>query len=319
MSKILITGGAGYIGSVLVPELLSKGHHITVYDSMVFGANHLIPYLKNDNFYLKKGDILDRTHLSSVLSEGFDHIIHLAALVFSEDKLKPQVLNTNYQGTKNLVDLIPETTNLLFLSTCSVYGCQPGSVLKEESPSIPTNTYAESKLLSEKYIQEKLKKFIIFRAATVFGCSPRMRFDLVVNDLTLAAFALHNLVIGNPDSHRPGIHIRTLTNLLQQVVDQDATSPTPINVGTVNYAKSELVDILRQKIPGLNVSQHKKDFDSRDYSVSFDKMNSLFDSEAIPLDYGIDEILGSLKLEIFKKPFSPIYQNLRTYEEIYRR
>ena len=182
MKKVLITGGAGYIGTVLTELLLSKGYKVTIYDRLMYDGSILIPYFSNPNFKFVKGDILDKESLNKVMKEN-DIVIHLAAIVgyLACDRNKILTNQVNVDGTKNIIDLIGKDQYLLFGSTGSNYGKVEG-ICKEDTPLNPSTLYGVTKTRSEDIVMGR-DNSTAFRFATAFGVSPRLRMDLLVNDL----------------------------------------------------------------------------------------------------------------------------------------
>ena len=175
--EVLITGGAGYIGTTLIPELLVKGYNVTVYDSLSYEGDILIPYFANPNFKFIKGDILEKNKLQKAV-EGKDVVIHLAALVgyAACEKNHNMTQLVNCDATDSLVDMLTPDQLLLFGSTGSNYGKVPNGVCTEETPLNPTSLYAETKTYAEKKAMSH-GNTIAYRFATAFGSSPRLRLD----------------------------------------------------------------------------------------------------------------------------------------------
>ena len=208
--EVLITGGAGYIGTTLIPELLVKGYNVTVYDSLSYEGDILIPYFANPNFKFIKGDILEKNKLQKAV-EGKDVVIHLAALVgyAACEKNHNMTQLVNCDATDSLVDMLTPDQLLLFGSTGSNYGKVPNGVCTEETPLNPTSLYAETKTYAEKKAMSH-GNTIAYRFATAFGSSPRLRLDLLINELTYLAVTQGYIMIYQPEFMRTFIHVRDL-------------------------------------------------------------------------------------------------------------
>ena len=208
--EVLITGGAGYIGTTLIPELLVKGYNVTVYDSLSYEGDILIPYFANPNFKFIKGDILEKDKLQKAV-EGKDVIIHLAALVgyAACERNHNMTQLVNCDATDSLVEMLTPDQLLLFGSTGSNYGKVTNGICTEETPLNPTSLYAETKT----YAEEKAMSHgntIAYRFATAFGSSPRLRLDLLINELTYLAVTQGYIMIYQPEFMRTFIHVRDL-------------------------------------------------------------------------------------------------------------
>jgi nucleoside-diphosphate-sugar epimerase len=181
--NILVTGGAGYIGTTLLPILLDSKHNITVYDNLMFGGDQLIPFFKNNNFSFVKGDILDNSLLSEHMKDK-DVIIHLAAIVgYPACRKDPELAKrVNIDGTKNIISSLTSDQLVIYSSTGSNYG-KVDDVCTEDTPLNPLSLYGQTKTMAEHLLLET-KQSIVYRFATAFGPSPRLRLDLLINDFT---------------------------------------------------------------------------------------------------------------------------------------
>ena len=329
--KILITGGAGYIGCKLVKKLLDEDFEVTVLDSLVFGGESLLSFYDNPRFKLVKGSILDRKKVKEALI-GCDGVIHLAALVFIGDgKLSKFIDGVNYGGTKIVVEESINTgiKNFLFTSTCSNYG-KTSDIVDEDSTLNPTNAYAVSKVKAEKYllsteVKDQLNPLIL-RLSTVFGLSPRMRFDLTVNDLCNQAVMNKKLDIFNPTAWRPGIHIDDVTDLILKCCNiwkcnciDGFRNNNVFNVGgdNLNYQKTQLCSLIKEKVPNLEVTEVEGS-DVRDYRVSFERIKKfLAFTPRHSLKDGIYQIIEALEKGVFLHPGDILYDNLKTFQVYY--
>jgi nucleoside-diphosphate-sugar epimerase len=185
--NILITGGAGYIGTMLTQKLLKKNFRVKVLDSLRFNGESMIPFFSYPNFEFIKGDVRVKEDVEKAL-KNIDAVIHLAAIVgFPACRKDPELsYDINVNGTKNLVNCVKGKYPIFFASTNSVYGKMTDKICTEETALHPLSEYGEQKKLAEKIIK-KNKKFVIYRFATAFGVSPRMRLDLMPNDFVYRA------------------------------------------------------------------------------------------------------------------------------------
>ena len=302
MKKILITGGAGYVGTTLIPLLLEREYEVTVIDSLIFNnGDRLIPFLSDKNFSFVKGDVRNLDLLKSLVQDK-EIIIHLAAYVgFPICRLKgeSESYSVNTQATQDLVDMLEDDQYLLFGSTGSNYGEVIG-LCTEETPLNPLSIYGKSKREAEKIVMSR-ENSTAFRFATAFGISPRMRLDLLVNDLTYKAVTEGYAVIYESHFLRTFIHVRDLAKSFVFAIDNHERMKSNVyNVGSnkMNHTKREVCELVNEEIPEafFHHASIKEDPDKRNYKVSYDKINSLgFDVE-VDLKTGIKEIKDSVQL-----------------------
>lgn len=302
MKKILVTGGAGYVGTTLVPMLLEKGHDVTVIDNLMFmNGDRMIPFINNKKFHFVKGDVRD-LKLMKGLVEGKDVVIHLAAYVgFPICRLKGQKesYSLNTEATDKLVKMMTDEQYLLFGSTGSNYGEVIG-LCTEETPLNPLSIYGKTKTEAEQIVMSRSNS-TAFRFATAFGISPRMRLDLLVNDLTYKAITEGYAVIYESHFLRTFIHIRDLArSFVFAIENQEKMVGEVYNVGsnTMNYTKREVCEMINEEIPEafFHHASIKEDPDKRNYQVSYDKINSLGFEVEVDLKTGIREIKDSVQL-----------------------
>ena len=296
MKKILITGGAGYVGTTLIPLLLARGYEVTVIDSLIFNnGDRLVPFMANSNFKFVKGDIRDLPLLSELI-KGKDVIIHLAAYVgvpICRLKGERESFDVNTHATQHLVNLLEDEQYLLFGSTGSNYGEVIG-ICTEETPLNPLSIYGKTKTEAERIVMSR-ENSTAFRFATAFGISPRMRLDLLVNDLTYKAMTEGYAVIYESHFLRTFIHVRDLARSFIFAIDnQEAMKSNVYNVGSniMNYTKREVCEIINKLVPEayFHHANIKEDADKRNYQVSYDKINSLGFEVETDLETGIEEI-----------------------------
>ncbi len=297
MERILITGGAGYIGSVLTPLLLKKKYKVTVVDNLLYSQNSLNDCCKYNNFDFVKGDIQNINLIKSLLN-NHDIIIPLAALVGAplcsqNPKLTKQI---NYDATKSLINCTSKNQIVIFPNTNSGYGIKKGDVYcDEKSPLNPISAYGKYKVNIEKLLLKK-NNSICFRLATVFGVSPRMRTDLLVNDFVLRALQDRYLVLFEENFRRNFIHVRDVANTFLFAINNfDIMKKNTFNVGlsSANLTKKELALKIKKILPETYIHYSKigKDPDKRDYLVSNMKLEKLGWKTHYSLDSGIRELI----------------------------
>lgn len=295
--NILITGGAGYLGSVMVPELLKLGHKVTVLDSFIFGQNSLADVCFMDNFSVVRGDARD-INLLKKLTKDVDIVIPLAALVGAPLCNRDQIgtVTINRDAIKTLSDVLSKEQRILMPVTNSGYGIgQDGVYCTEETPLNPISTYGKTKVEAEEIILQR-ENSISFRLATVFGMSPRMRLDLLVNDFTYRAVKDGFIVVFEGHFKRNYIHIRDVARAFIHGIDNfDTMKGEAYNVGLsdANLSKIELCEKIKEHVPNFTIMEAEigKDPDQRNYIVSNDKIEATGFKPQCSLDMGIKELI----------------------------
>jgi len=302
MKRILITGGAGYIGTTLIPMLLERDCEITVLDNLMFdNGDKLLPFIVKENFTFIKGDIRDANLLEEVTKDK-DIIIHLAAYVgFPLCRLKgeKESHDVNTKATQGLVDCLSDEQYLLFGSTGSNYGEVVG-LCTEETPLNPLSIYGRTKTEAERAVMSRVNS-TAFRFATAFGSSPRMRLDLLVNDLTHKAMTEGYAVIYESHFLRTFIHVRDIARSFIFAIDnQEKMASNVYNVGsnTMNYTKKRVCEIIKEKVSDayFHYADIKEDVDKRNYQVCYKKINSLGYEVTNTLEEGVEELKLSIPL-----------------------
>lgn len=309
--NIVISGGGGFLGSVLVGELLNLGHKVTVIDNLMYKQDSLLQYCYNSNFNFVYGDVRDDVLLYT-LADRADCIIALAAIVGMPacDKEPRLATEVNYQHVKFLTDHFPNKMHI-FPQTNSGYGTGQGtSFCTEESPLNPISHYGRTKCDAEKCILSV--NGISLRLATVFGVSTRPRLDLLVNHFTYEALDKGYLVLFEKDFKRNYIHVRDVANTFVFMIDNyEKCKGNVYNVGlsSANLSKYELALKIKEHISNLSiqVDEFGTDADKRNYIVSNDKIESLGWKPQYSLDDGIIELQQAYKM-LFRK--QQIYTNL---------
>lgn len=318
---LLITGGAGYIGSLLTYNLLAGGYRVRVFDNLMYGGESLLGAYHNPNFEFVKGDIRDRLEVEKAV-EGCEAVVHLAAIVgYPVCKANPDAaIMINRDATKQLVDICQNNTisRFIFASTYSNYGrSQDGKPVTEASPLFPQSLYAETKIDAEKYILSKSSNdfpAVILRFATVFGISPRTRFDLMVNQFAAEAVIKKKLVIYQPEFQRSFVHVQDVTRAIQLALKLpgERVVGEVFNVGgdSLNYTKGELASLVQKIIGDVQVKfiEAEYDGDMRSMSVSYNKIEQLGYRTTKAMDDGIIEVKNAIEQGIIADPFSPKYR-----------
>jgi len=315
--KLLITGGAGYIGSVISNLALQKGLQVRVIDKLWFNEQIPLIHLNNPNYEFVKGDICDEKLVDTVL-EGIDYIIHTAAVVGDPaSKLFPELTTKiNYEASVNLINAAEQKgiKGFLFFSTCSNYGHTNG-LATEASELKPLSLYASSKVDTERYLIDNTKNlnWVIGRLSTIYGSSPRMRFDLTVNDFTLNGWKKKYLDIFLPESFRPYIHTYDISNIALTLLENiDTVKNNVFNIGFEgeNYQKIEIANIVKKYIPDVTIDILKEGGDLRDYQVDFTKLHKFINvNQVFDVDKGVKEIYDMLNLGLIANPDAPVYYN----------
>ena len=323
----MVTGGAGYVGSGLLRELLSKNYKVTCIDNLMFGGESLLDIWHHSNFNFIKCDINDINSFDKIIVNGnFDAVIHLAAIVGDlACKLYSDLAKkTNRDSTRWLFDRCKEVgiSKFLFASTCSNYGKMndPESYVDENSKLAPVSLYAELKVEFEEYMLNEIEKIDNFiptslRFSTVYGVSPRMRFDLTVNEFTKDLAMGKELIIFGEKFWRPYCHVKDFANAFITVLEapKEKVAYNVFNVGDTseNYTKQMIVDKIMQKIKECSIEYVKKIEDPRDYRVNSDKIKKeLSFTITKTVQDGIDEIIDELNNKKFGETDDQKYYNI---------
>lgn len=295
--SILVTGGAGYLGSILVPDLLAAGHRVTVLDNFMYGQNTLAHVCSNPNFNVVRGDVRVESIVRPLIAKA-DIIIPLAALVgapiCSRDPVGAET--TNRDAVMMMLKILSKEQIVLMPTTNSAYGSgDKNNFCTEESPLNPISKYAIDKVEIEKALMQH-PNAISFRLATVFGMSPRMRIDLLVNDFTYRAVHDRFVVLFESSFKRNYIHIRDVSRVFQHGIDNfDKMKGQIYNVGLsdANLSKKELCERIQKYIPDFVFIDAPvgKDPDQRNYIVSNEKLEATGFKQAYSLDFGIQELI----------------------------
>lgn len=306
--KVLVTGGAGCVGTTLVGQLLKAGYKVRVVDNLMYGGMGLLSYFIDPNFELMIGDIRDKQVISKAL-KGMDAIIHLAAIVGYPacDKYPNEAQDINFKATKQLNDLRGKKQLFIFASTGSNYGHVESGLCNEDTPLAPLTIYGKTKTKAEEAII-KTDNVIIYRFATAFGLSPRLRLDLMINDFTFQALKTKHLVVYEKDYRRTFIHVRDMSSsLIFALENASKMVGEAYNVGdeSMNMTKEDVVKILLNKLDFVvNFTDSGKDPDQRNYAVDYSKIKKLGYKTGVSVEKGIDEIIRAFKAVSIKNPYS---------------
>jgi nucleoside-diphosphate-sugar epimerase len=310
--KVLITGGAGYVGSLLVPELMQQGHEVRVLDNLMYGQLSLLHCFIDGKFEFIRGDVRDKDAVRKA-AQGVDHIVHLAAIVGEPACRKDERLawEVNVQGTINVVECRRPSQGLICASTGSNYGAVDG-VCTEETPLNPLSTYGITKTEAETHVLRS-GNAIVYRFATGFGLSPRLRMDLMINDFAFQAVKNGSLIVYEKGFRRTFIHVRDMVRALVFAVENYDRLVGEVgdvfNVGneTMNYTKEQVALKIRDRVDfWLHFADVGSDPDKRDYDVSYDKIRSKGFEIEIGLEQGIHELIEGCRMVSLRNPFSNV-------------
>ena len=307
---ILITGGAGYIGTTLVPQLLALGHSVTVLDSLKFGGDALMPFFRNPKFSFIKGDVRNSELLRECVRKS-DVVVHLAAIVgypacAREPELAQQV---NVDATRELSKMVSNEQLVLFGSTGSNYGALVDGVCTEDSPLNPLSHYGATKTEAEKIIMNGTKA-VAYRFATAFGVSPRLRLDLLINDFVSKALNDKYIVVYESHFMRTFIHVHDIArSFVFAIQNQDKMVHNVYNVGNkrMNRSKGEICDLISSKVDYyLHKADYEADADKRNYVVSYDKIGSQGFDTTVSIEQGIDELVNAMQAVNFTNRYKNV-------------
>jgi nucleoside-diphosphate-sugar epimerase len=307
--KIVITGGAGYIGSMLIPILLGNGHQVHIVDNLFFNGQTLLPYFINPNFSFVNADVRNRTELKKEL-QGADVIIHLAALVGYPlcKKMPREAVEVNVDGARNVLDLAPKGARLMYASTGSNYGEVEG-ICTEETPLNPLSLYGRTKTEAEEMFLDA-DNSVSLRFATAFGIAPRLRLDLMINDFAWQAIHQRYLVVYEKHFRRTFIHVRDIARAIFHVIDPAICNGHKVfNVGheSLNYTKEDIVNLLLERLDFLvHFAEIGTDADKRDYEVDYSRIRSTGFITEVDIERGLNELVEALPLLPIKNPYSNV-------------
>jgi len=325
---VLITGGAGYIGSILTSELLRINYKVTVIDSLLFGGEAIVPFLHHPNFHFIKADVTEGRTVRDAIKHDWqkpDAVVHLAAIVgfpACQAVGKQVAWKYNVEATKMAFEQAADlgVKRFVFSSTYSNYGLsKDGKPVTEESPLNPQSLYAETKIASEEFLLSQKDAScapLLFRFATLYGISPRTRFDLIVNQFVLDAYTKRQLLIYQRGYSRSFVHVQDVMHgiVMGLEADEQKVRGQVFNLGTDNgnYTKDQIVNLVLKRIPETTVEYKDMSFggDMRDITVSFEKIKRVLGfNTTLDVDDGVREVLFALKTGLIKDPMNDRYRN----------
>jgi nucleoside-diphosphate-sugar epimerase len=307
--RILVTGGAGYLGSILVAQLIARGSKVRVLDALLFGDKSLDAVKSNPNCELVRGDVRDAAAVAAAM-KSCDAVVHLAAIVGDAACNENQQLaaEVNRAATRTLIEMAPGcgVRRFIFASSCSVYGASD-SFLDETAALNPLSIYARTKIDSEKLLlaagsHASAKDFsaTVLRFGTLFGLSPRMRFDLVVNLFAARAASGGRITVFNAEQWRPFVHVQDAARAVLACLDapSGAVSGQIFNAGSpaLNLQIRDVGEAIQRMIPGTAIDRIENNSDQRNYRVSFEKIQRALGFQCHrTLESGIAEICDTIR------------------------
>ena len=307
--KVLVTGGAGYVGSVVVRQLLAGGHQVHVVDNLMFGGETMLPLFINHNFGFSKVDICDRASLQAEM-DGVDAVVHLAALVGYPlcKKMPDRAVEVNVNGTRNVIETMPQDARLIYASTGSNYGEVTG-VCTEDTPLNPLSLYGRVKTEAEELCMSRSNS-IALRFATAYGLSPRPRLDLMINDFCWQAIHQRYLVVYEKHFRRTFIHVLDIARAIVHMLECfDSLEHNVFNVGheSLNFTKEDIVKLIKQRVDFLvYFAEFGKDEDRRDYEVDYSRIRSTGFEVSVDIEQGLSELINGLKLLEIRNPYGNV-------------
>lgn len=329
---VLVTGGAGYTGSLLVAELLREGYLVTVLDSLLYGGDALIPFLKFPGFHFVKSDVTEAGAVRLAQRRDWPRpsaILHLAALdgfPVCQAVGRDVAARFNMSATQRVFDQAEQLgiARFIFASSYSVYANDPDcNPVTEDSPLEPHSIFAETKILAETWLRENSANassaVLIFRPANTYGLSPRMRFDLLINQFVLEAFLRHELVIYQQAYSRSFIHVQDAVRGYMMALEapEGKVRSQVYNLGGErgNYTKDGIANLVLQRFPEVVVRYKDLTFggEQRDLVISYDKIQRELGFEALKtVDEGVEEVSGALRSRLIHNPHERRFHNAET-------
>ncbi len=330
-NHVLITGGAGYIGSYLTEKLLRLGYYVTVVDDLLYGGESLIAYLSNERFHFVKADVWEARSIRNAVRDDWPKpqaVIHLAAIAgFPACQSVGRLVAWRYnvEATQHVFEQANslDVERFIYLSSYSNYGfASNGNPVTEDMPLNPQSLYGETKVASERYLLSQANGSscapLVFRPATLYGLSPRPRFDLTVNQFILDAFSRRKLMIYQRGYLRSFVHIADAVRgiILGLQAPLETIRGRVYNIGTPdgNLTKDHVVNLILKRLPETQVNYKDITFggDMRDITVSFEKIQQeLGFSPHYSVDQGVREVLHALQQGLIREPSDPRYRNAR--------
>jgi nucleoside-diphosphate-sugar epimerase len=294
---ILVTGGAGYVGSHLTRKLLARGHRVRVLDNFVYGNHGLDEVSDNPNLELMSGDVSAERDLVRAV-KGARAVVALAAIVGDAacDLDPDRTMAINFESTRQTFAASRDAgvERIVFASSCSVYGANGSEFLHEDSHLNPVSLYARTRIMSEQILLNQSDvEVVILRLATVCGVSPRMRFDLMVNTMTACATAQGTIRVTGAKQWRPHVHVQDAAQAFLLAVEAPSTAERVFNVGSddQNFTVGDIAERVAQRVPATHIDYAPNGHDLRSYRVAFDRIRAVLGYEAErTVDDAINEV-----------------------------
>ena len=293
--KVLVTGGAGYLGSILSRKLLDKGYQVRAMDALWYGKESIQDCISNPNFELFADDMRNLTAVVKAMKD-VDAVIHLASIVgMPASSIEPRTSEEiNYLATKNIAELceLHGIDTYIFASTCSIYGAQPNKLITEKSTIAPLDYYAKSKFQSERAINWLNTGATILRFGTLFGLSPRMRFDLVINLFIAQALTDGKITVFGGEQYRPFLHVQDAAESLVFALEKNFEGI--YNVVSENLTILQAAERIK-KLSGCEIEISHEEPDKRNYKVSAEKIKQFGFSPSRNIEFAFEEIKKSIE------------------------
>ncbi|GEM_PF-148955 len=309
--RVLVTGGAGFVGTALVPLLLEKKLKVRVVDCLLFGGTQLLPFFANPDFEFIKGDIRNKELMAGALKD-VDAIIHLAGIVgYPACRKNPQMAReVNIEGTRILAELSGNKIPFIFASTGSTYGKLIADLCTETTPLNPLTNYGEHKKEAEEILQKR-GNCVIYRFATGYGVSPRLRLDVLPNDFTYKALKEKTLIIYEKNFMRTFIHVRDMARAFVFALDNFEKMKNEVyNVGdeSQNLSKEQVALMIKNHVKDVYIhfADVGKDFDQRDYVVSYEKIRKAGFKISVSMEDAIKEMIKAFEVIEINNPFTAV-------------
>jgi len=309
IEKVLVTGGAGYVGSVLVPRLLEAGYKVRVVDNLMYGIPSLLSHFIDPHFEFVNGDLTDEEVAAKAL-EGMDAVVHLAAIVGYPACLRAPDLAraVNVESTRNLYRRRKHDQPIVFASTGSNYGKVEG-LCTENTPLNPLTGYGRTKTTAEQDLLEA-GNVVIYRFATAFGLSSRLRLDLMINDFVFQALQNKQLIVYERNVRRTFIHVLDMARAFIFALGHLRKMRDKVfNVGheSMNFTKDDVAKLIRKKIDYyLHYAEIGEDMDKRDYEVSYERIRKVGFTTQVTIEQGLDELVQGMEMLKLANPFSNV-------------
>ncbi len=330
MARVLVTGGAGYLGSVLVPELLDRGHQVRLFDRFYFGQEPVRHFEQHSNVEIVKGDIRWVDDEFPDLLDDVDVVVHLCGLTNDPSCDLEPVLSReiNVRATERLAERARAegAKRFIFTSSCAVYGHGGAIPLTEQAPTQPVSVYADTQLDAERVLRRMAAEhgfdIVVLRLASLYGASPRMRFDIAINQMVASACTRGTIpVYGGGDQWRPFLHVRDAVRVIELCIDAPAGTLRGeiVNVGSndANFPVAALAEYVASRFDGVSVEPAPSELDRRSYRIDCTKLATVLDFEPVyTMDDGIDEVRELVESGTIADPTDPIYHNALTLKRL---